>query len=177
MMQKAPSPAWDRNYYKETQRPKAMKNPLPGDLTLSLPRWAGSSGHWLKWVLCPDPMCPPAMSSLPIEEMGLEMALCCLYLDKWRIQQLRNTLSRHLFFCSFIFHFILFLKFYCSWFTMLCSFLLYSKVIQLHTYIHTYILFHNLFHYGLSQDIEYSSQFYMVGPCCFSILYIIVCIC
>ena len=36
-----------------------------------------------------------------------------------------------------------------SWFTMLCSFLLYSKVIQ----------FYILFHYGLSQDIEYSSLY------------------
>ena len=35
-----------------------------------------------------------------------------------------------------------------------------------------YILFHILFHYGLSQDIEYSSLCYTVGPCCLSILYI-----
>ena len=53
--------------------------------------------------------------------------------------------------------------------------MLYSKVIQLYIYIH--ILFHILFHYGLSQDIEYSSLCYTVGPCCLSILYIIVCIC
>ena len=32
-----------------------------------------------------------------------------------------------------------------------------------------------LFHYGLSQDIQYSSLCYTVGPCCLSILYIIVC--
>ena len=37
------------------------------------------------------------------------------------------------------------------------------------TYI--YILFHTLFHCGLSQDIEYSSLCYAVGPCCLSILY------
>ena len=42
---------------------------------------------------------------------------------------------------------------------------------------YTYILLHILFHYGLSQDIEYSSLCYTVGPCCLSILYIIVCIC
>ena len=35
-----------------------------------------------------------------------------------------------------------------------------------------YILFHILFHYGLSQDIEYSSVCYTVGPCCLSSLYI-----
>ena len=40
-----------------------------------------------------------------------------------------------------------------------------------------YILFHILFHYSLSQGIEYSSLCYTVGPCCLSILYIILCIC
>ena len=55
----------------------------------------------------------------------------------------------------------------------MCSFLLYSKVIQLYICI---FLFHILFHYGLSQDIEYSFLCYTVGPCCLSILYIIVCI-
>ena len=37
-----------------------------------------------------------------------------------------------------------------------------------------YILFHILFHYGLLQDIEYSSLCYTVGPCCLSILYIVI---
>ena len=46
-----------------------------------------------------------------------------------------------------------------SWFTMLCYFLLYSKVI------------HILFHYGLSWDIYYSSLCYTLGPCCLCILY------
>ena len=32
-----------------------------------------------------------------------------------------------------------------------------------------YILFHILFHHGLSQDFEYSSLCYTVGPCCLSI--------
>ena len=35
-----------------------------------------------------------------------------------------------------------------------------SKVIHLYTYVYI------LFHYGLSQDIEYSSLCYTVGPCC-----------
>ena len=43
------------------------------------------------------------------------------------------------------------------------------------TYI--YILFHILFHYGLLQDIGYSSLCCAVGPCCLSILYILLCIC
>ena len=32
------------------------------------------------------------------------------------------------------------------------------------------------FHHGLSQDIEYSSLCYRAGPCCLSILNVIVCI-
>ena len=39
-----------------------------------------------------------------------------------------------------------------------------------------YIYIYILSHYGLSQDIEYSSLCYTVGPC-LSILYVIVCIC
>ena len=35
------------------------------------------------------------------------------------------------------------------------------------------MFFHILFHYGLSQDIEYSSLCYTVGPCCLSILNVI----
>ena len=61
-----------------------------------------------------------------------------------------------------------------SWFTMLC---LIAAVRPSDSVIHIYILFHILFHYGLSQDIEYSSLCYTVGPCCLSIPYIIVCIC
>ena len=45
------------------------------------------------------------------------------------------------------------------------------------SYTYIYILFHILFHYGISQEIEYSSLCYTVGPCCLSILYILVCIC
>ena len=44
----------------------------------------------------------------------------------------------------------------------------YGKVIQLYIYIS--ILFQTLFHYRLSQDIEYSSLCYTVGPCGLSIL-------
>ena len=48
-----------------------------------------------------------------------------------------------------------------------------------HTHTHTHIytfFFYILFHYGLSQGSEYSSLCFTVGPCCVSILYIIVCI-
>ena len=37
-------------------------------------------------------------------------------------------------------------------------------------FTHIYISKIILFHYGLSQDIEYSSLCYTIGPCCLSIL-------
>ena len=52
-----------------------------------------------------------------------------------------------------------------------------SAVQQSDSVVHIYILFHILFHYGLSQDIGYSPLCCTVGPCCLSILDIIVCIC
>ena len=45
------------------------------------------------------------------------------------------------------------------------------------SYTCMYIPFHILFHYSLSQDIEYSSLCYAVGPCCLSIPQVIVSIC
>ena len=39
-------------------------------------------------------------------------------------------------------------------------------------YTHIYILFQILFHYSLLQDIECSSLYYTVGPCCLSIYFI-----
>ena len=47
----------------------------------------------------------------------------------------------------------------------------------IHTHIYIHILFHIVFHYGLSQDIEYTSLSYTVGPSCLSSLCIIACIC
>ena len=40
-----------------------------------------------------------------------------------------------------------------------------------------YIFFQIIFHHRLLQGIEYSSMCYTVGPCCFPILHIVVCIC
>ena len=45
---------------------------------------------------------------------------------------------------------------------MLCSFLLYSKVVQLHA--DTYILFSSLFHEGLSWEAGHSALSSAVGP-------------
>ena len=52
-----------------------------------------------------------------------------------------------------------------------------SGVQQSDSALYIYILFQILFHYSLLQDIEYSSLCCTVGPCCLSILYIVVCIC
>ena len=43
--------------------------------------------------------------------------------------------------------------------------------------MYIYILFQIFFRYWLLQDIEYSSLCYIAGPCCLSVLYIVVCIC
>ena len=61
-----------------------------------------------------------------------------------------------------------------SWFTMLCHFLLYSKVTQSYTYIHS--LFYIIFHPGVSQETGYSYLCCAVGCHCLSILNVIVCI-
>ena len=55
------------------------------------------------------------------------------------------------------------------------QFLLYSKVTQFYIYIFSFIFFSIMV--CQSQDIEYSSLCYTVGPCCLSILYTIVCLC
>ena len=48
-------------------------------------------------------------------------------------------------------------------------------MIQLYTHTHTHTFFFNiLFHYGLPQDTGYSSLCYTVGPCCLSVLNVIV---
>ena len=49
----------------------------------------------------------------------------------------------------------------------------YMKRMCVYIYTHP---FRNLFHFSLYQGIKYSFMCYMVGPCCLSILYIIVCI-
>lgn len=61
-----------------------------------------------------------------------------------------------------------------SWFVM---FQVYIQVVQTDICICESELLQVLFHYRLLQDTEYSSLFYTVGPCCISVLYILVCIC
>ena len=50
-----------------------------------------------------------------------------------------------------------------------------NSVIQI--YIKYIYSFSDSFYYRLSQNIEYSSLCYIVGPCCFPILYVLVCVC
>ena len=70
-----------------------------------------------------------------------------------------------------------------SWLTMLwnCSTIVavnFCCTAKWFSYTYIYILFHILSSQdGLSQDIEYSSLCYTAGPCCLSILYIVICIC
>jgi len=52
-----------------------------------------------------------------------------------------------------------------------------AAVQQSDSIIHIYVLSHIVFHYGLSQDIEHSSLYYVVGPCFLAILYKRVCLC
>ena len=54
-------------------------------------------------------------------------------------------------------------------FTMLCQFLLYSKMTQSCIYIHS--LSYIIFQHGLSQETGYSSLCYTIGPHCLSILF------
>ena len=60
---------------------------------------------------------------------------------------------------------------------MIYNVVLVSVTAKWFSYIYIYIFFYINFHYGLLQHIEHSSLCYTAGPCCLSILYIIVCIC
>ena len=55
----------------------------------------------------------------------------------------------------------------------MCWFLLYQSDLVKHMCIYSFTY---SFHFDLLQDIEYSSLSYTIGPCCLSILYILVCI-
>ena len=58
---------------------------------------------------------------------------------------------------------------------------MYIKVIQLYmyvcVYIYIYAFFQILFWCSLSQDIKYDFLCYIVGTCCLSVFYVVVCIC
>ena len=64
--------------------------------------------------------------------------------------------------------------FYYSWFTILCQFLLYSKVTQLYIYIHSFSCI--IFHHVTSEVVGYSSLRYTTGLHCLSTPNAVVCI-
>ena len=71
----------------------------------------------------------------------------------------------------FFFFFSFLLKYSC--FTLLCQFLLHSKMTQSYMYMHSFCYI--IFHRGPSQETVYSSLCCTVGPNCLSILNVIVC--
>ena len=81
-------------------------------------------------------------------------------------------------FSELVFFVCLFCYFLCFFKSMYCCFTMLSdSVIKLNIYIYIYSFINIVFHYGLSQDTEYSSLSYMVGPCCLSIPCIVAYIC
>ena len=48
---------------------------------------------------------------------------------------------------------------------------------DIYIYIYIFFFFHILFSYRVLQDIEYTTLYYIVGPCWLSVLYTVVCIC
>ena len=71
--------------------------------------------------------------------------------------------------------FLFFDSFYCSIVDLPCC-VNFCCITKWFSYIFIYILSQIRFYYDLSQDINYGSLCYIVGPC-LSILYTIVCIC
>ena len=55
--------------------------------------------------------------------------------------------------------------------------MVYNKVIQSYMYMCAYIFFQVIFDFRLLHNIEHSSLCCTAGPCCFSVLYIVECIC
>ena len=51
------------------------------------------------------------------------------------------------------------------------------KYVYIHIYIYIYIIFQTLSPCKLLQNTEYSSLCYTIGPCCLSILCIVVSVC
>ena len=85
----------------------------------------------------------------------LPTSYLCFFLS-WSTSNVRKSPAYN----HFSFYKFLFLLKY-SWHAVLCQSLLYSKVTQFYTYI---LFFNILFHYG------YSSLCCTVGPCCLSII-------
>ena len=89
-----------------------------------------------------------------------------------------KSMFNPLFFWLKLFDFLLIFSFFIE-VQLIYNVVLVSGVQQSDSVIHIRIpsLFQILFYYRLLQDTEYSSLCYTVGPCCLSILDILVCLC
>ena len=114
---------------------------------------------------------PPLVPAVPPECLELGSGLLGLFNGQRRPMSKPSThifLYPPPFLCtslSYLSHLIIFLKFIFYWSIgelQCCANYCCTAVTQLHICIHSF--FHILFHYGLSQDIEYSSLCYTVGP-------------
>ena len=121
-------------------------------------------------LVVPQILCSPIVAGT---EMSLLLTLMSVYKNSYLLWS--STAPFILSFLSFFFFWwkTFLLKY--SWFSMLCYFLVYSKVIQ--PIYRLSFFFQILLHYNLLQGIEYSSLCYMVGPCCLSTLFIGVYVC
>ena len=140
-----------------------------GNGLLSQPKGKKGRGHRREWRCLSETELANTMDQRPHQETGpvevrsvwIQTPLApkagkkCLDL-----RELEDGLCKKKLFCSNIVDLQCCVNFWCTakWFS-------YTHT---HTHTHTHILFHILFHCGLSQDIEYSSLCYIVGPCCLS---------
>ena len=111
----------------------------------------------LLWIPASQFYCEVSPTSSCNQTDAVFKRQCCVFLPSfswppsvWRLVK---------FVCLFVC--LIWLKY--SWFT--------AKWLIIHNILHI------LFHCGLSQDTDYSSLCYTVGPCYLSIIYILVCIC
>ena len=95
-----------------------------------------------------------------------------------QVYRCKYTMPTYMCFSLFIYLFLLSLLKILNWSLVdLQCCVSFCSTTKWFSFTYIYIPFYILFHYGLSQDIEYSSLCHTVGPCCLSILHIIVFIC
>ena len=142
-------------------------------------------------LMSPLPAAPWTHSwVLPCHHLSWSWAWCFIALASWLPAAWNNCVWGELmllfFFCLHclsmpspsewkLFYGCIFFLFYESIIYLKC--LNFCSTAEWFRCLNIYIAFYILFHYGLSQDMEYSSPCRTVGPCCFSLLCIIVYIC
>ena len=94
-------------------------------------------------------------------------------MSEWSHSSLGEQLLQNDVIFFFFFKFNVYLTLEYSWFTMLCYFQVYTKVIQL--YIYTYPFYFRFFsHIGYYRILSRSSLCYTVGPCWLFCIYIYI---